>query len=397
MNKKQGKRYYKTLFKKIFEENIDIFTWYEYMYTGSLVLYRWLAKRKKIPDDIDAAINWDNKGIKDLENFCQKIIHTPGTSELKVKTVFAKTYTIHNKIYTIEKQDNIDTRTIDHDLLQILLDSGNIRISYKIHGIIMEIFPEKNGAGLRNLWNMKETIQRESIKTSKKTKIMIPFQNHLTTAEGYAMNFLKEIVRNNIYRFTDQWSKPKDGIRLFTIISLLEKEGEDASPEGIIAFIKHTVKKYNKIPEKKRSLYIDGAIKAFPWIENMMKEIIKEYHKLIKRKDSKKYRFTSFYKKLWTYKKELNTYVNYLEHDMLSMLKKDVLWEKYTIIDAVKSFSKTEKIYDSKELKNISKNLKKIIQSIENIWIRNKNESFAYFYEMYMLKNLFIKPIKKIL
>lgn len=48
-------------------------------------------------------------------------------------------------------------------------------------------------------------------------------------------------------------------------------------------------------------------------------------------------------------------------------------------------------------MKKIAHNLKKITKSMEHISIKNKNESFAYFYEMYMFKNLFIKPIKKIL
>ena len=52
---------------------------------------------------------------------------------------------------------------------------------------------------------------------------------------------------------------------------------------------------------------------------------------------------------------------------MLSMLKKDILGEKYTIIDAVKSFSNKEENYNTQELKKISKNLQKINKSIEHI------------------------------
>lgn len=112
------------------------------------------------------------------------------------------------------------------------------------------------------------------------------------------MNFLKEIIRNNIYRFTDENSKAKDGMRLFSIISLLDRQGEDASPNGVLKFIKDTVKIYEKIPEDNRSKYIGSAIKEFPWIETMMKEIIEEYSNIIKPKDSKNYKFLSFYKKL---------------------------------------------------------------------------------------------------
>lgn len=82
---------------------------------------------------------------------------------------------------------------------------------------------------------------------------------------------------------------------------------------------------------------------------------------------------------------------------MLTMLKKDILGENYTILDVVRSFSHKSKMYKPEELEKIAKNLKKITKEIEHIWIKNRNESFAYFYEMYMLKNLFITPIKKIL
>jgi hypothetical protein len=124
---------------------------------------------------------------------------------------------------------------------------------------------------------------------------------------------------------------------------------------------------YEKIPEESRSKYIGSAIKEFPWIESMMKEIIQEYRALIKPKDTKNYKFLSFYKKLGSYKKELNNYVDYLQNDMLAMLKKDILGEKYTIIDAVKTFSNKGENYNTNELKKISKNLQKINKSIELI------------------------------
>lgn len=397
MKEAKGKKPLKQFYTKIFEKNIGIFSWYEYMYTGSLVLFWWLPTWKKIPDDIDAAINRDNKEVKDLEILCKKIEKTPETSELKIRTVFEKEYSIHGKHFHVQRYEKIDRKTIDQDLLKTLLDAGNIRISYKVYDMVIEIFPEKNGTGLRNLWNMSEIMQYEKIKTDRKTEIVIPFQSNITTAQWYAMNFLKEIVRNNIYRFTDQGSKPKDGIRLFTIISLLEKEGEDASPTGILKFIKKTVGLYAKIPQSKRSLYVDSAINEFPWIEKMLKKIIKEYIALIKEKNVKSHKFMGFYKKLGAYKKELNAYSDYLEKDMLGLLKKDILGEKYLITDAVAAFSNKWEQYDKLKIKEISKNIKKITQSVENIWFKNKNESFAYFYEMYMFKNLFIKPIQKIL
>lgn len=183
MNTIKSKKQLKALHTKIFEKNIDIFSGHEYMYTGSVILFRELPKREKVPDDIDAAINRDHKSIQDIESLCQKIIKTPDTSELKMRTVFARVYTIQKTSHRIEKNRNIDTRTIDPTLLQALLDTGNIRISYKIYGVTIELFPEKNGTGLRNLGNMSEIICRQKIKTDHQTEIIIPFQDHLTTAQ----------------------------------------------------------------------------------------------------------------------------------------------------------------------------------------------------------------------
>ena len=151
MTANKGKKALKALHTKIFEKNIDIFSGYEYMYTGSVILFRDLPKREKIPDDIDAAINRDNKSIQDIQLLCQRILQCPETSELKMRTVFERIYTFPKASFHIQKNQNIDTRTMEKKVLQALLDSGNIRISYKIYGMTMEIFPEKNGTGLRNL------------------------------------------------------------------------------------------------------------------------------------------------------------------------------------------------------------------------------------------------------
>lgn len=380
----------------MFEQNTQLFDDYNYVYTGSLVLFRTVPHRKKIPEDLDVALDRNDKGIDELLKFYRRLKNNEKVDEVAVKTVFEKTYTIDKKDFHFKKYEPINPETIDRKLFETLLDNGNIRIKYGIHGVFTELFPEKNGNGLTNLWIMDKEITHINIKTET-GNMKVPLLCYKAIAQGYVMNFLKEIIRNNIYRFTDLHSKPKDGMRLFSIISLLERQWEDASPAGVLAFIKETVKMYEKIPQNYRSKYISSAIQEFPWIEKMLKEIIQEYKVMIKRKDSKRYRFVSFYKKLGAYKKELNAYVNYLENDMLAMLKKDILGEKYTITDAIKSFSQKWKQYDTEELKKISQNLKKITQSIEHIWIKNKNESFAYFYEMYMLKNLFIKPIKKIL
>ncbi len=392
----QGKRYYKTLYSKVFAQNAQLFDNYQYTYTGSLVLFRTIPHWNKIPEDLDVALDRNGKGIDELLEFYQRLKNNPHVEDIKVKTVFRTKYMINNQEVEVKKYEKIEPETIDRALFERLLENGNIRISYKIYGVITELFPEKNGNGLTNLGIMNKELTHIKIKDGKNI-LEIPMLSYKAIAQGYAMNFLKEIIWNNIYRFTDQNSKAKDGMRLFNIISILDRQGEDASPEGVLKFITSTVNEYKKLPEQHRSKYINSAIKEFPWIKKMMQEIIKEYRIIIKRKDSKKYKFTSFYKKLGVYKKELNQYIDYLQNDMLAMLKKDILGENYTILDAVKSFSQKSKIYKPEELEKIAKNLKKINKEIEHIGIKNKNESFAYFYEMYMLKNLFITPIKKIL
>jgi hypothetical protein len=214
---------------------------------------------------------------------------------------------------------------------------------------------------------MDKTIVYQALKTSDNSVITVPLLSHTAIAQGYAMNFIKEIVWNNIYRFTDMHSKPKDGIRLFTIIYLLEKEGKDASPTGVLKFIKKTVAAYKKLPKSRRSMYIEKAIDEFQWIENMLKDIIKEYANLSKQRTSKKVSFLDFYGELAEYKRELKSYTHYLQKDILSLLKKEIMGEKYCITDAVSNFSHTGEHYEKKEIKQIAKNLDKITKQINTI------------------------------
>jgi len=393
---KKWKKYYKSIYKKVFTQNAKLFSKYQYSYTGSVILFWTIAYRKKIPDDLDVALNRNNKGLNELLDFYETLKNNKHTKNLSIKTVFKHTYKINKQSIQVKKYEQINPKNIDKKLFEILLESGNLRISYDIFWITTELFPEKNGNGLTNLWVMNKTIQYITIKNKSK-KLQIPMLSYNAIAQWYAMNFLKEIVWNNIYRFTELNSKAKDWMRLFSIISLLEKQKEDASPKWTLNFIKNTVNEYKKIQKKHRSKYIDSAITEFPRIYKMMNEIIKEYYNIVKKQNSKKYTFTNFYKKLWNYKKELNQYIGYLQNDMLTMLKKDILWEKYIIYDIVKNFSKQSTVCSGKEIKQITKNLSKINKQIKNVWIKGRNESFAYFYEMYMLKNLYIAPITKIL
>lgn len=258
---------------------------------------------------MDVAVNRNKKTIQDLMEFFDRIDKEPGVSELKIKTVFEKKYSIHGTIYHLKRHEKIDRTTMPADLLETLLETGNLRISYKVEDILIELFPEKNGNGLVNAGNMSKETVYQKVKTEHKTEIIVPFLGDISMAQRYVMSFLKEITWNNVYRFTDPNSKPKDGIRLFIIISLLEKQGKDASPQGVLSFIERTINLYETIPQEKRSLYIESSIQDFPQIKKMLKKIIKEYDKLIKKKDSKNYKFLSFYKKLRTYKKELNAYI----------------------------------------------------------------------------------------
>lgn len=124
---------------------------------------------------------------------------------------------------------------------------------------------------------------------------------------------------------------------------------------------------YKKLPKARRSLYIETAIKEFPWINNMLKDIIKEYSGLSKERTSKKVSFLDFYGELAEYKRELKSYTYYLQKDILSLLKKEVMGEKYCITDAVSNFSHTGEHCEKKEIKQIAKNLNKITKQIDII------------------------------
>ena len=397
MKQSKNKQIYLSRYTDILEKNMKILQWYEYVYTGSIVLFLRIADWKKLPDDVDVAINRNNKTVKDLEILYKQLSKNKDVQHIQLKTVYRKKYNINKMTYELQKYQAIDLKNTPHKLLEILLESGNIRLSYNIDNMTIEIFPEKNGNGLTNLGVMDKTIIYHTLKTTDKSVITVPLLSYTSIAQGYTMNFLKEIVWNNIYRFTDMHSKPKDWIRLFTIIYLLGKEWKDASPKGVLKFIKQTVAEYKKLPKARRSLYIETAIKEFPWINNMLKDIIKEYSGLSKERTSKKVSFLDFYGELAEYKRELKSYTYYLQKDILSLLKKEVMGEKYCITDAVSNFSHTGEHCEKKEIKQIAKNLNKITKQIDIIWIKNKNESFAYFYEMYMLKHLFIKPIANII
>lgn len=151
MTKELGKKHYKTLFTKVFEENTSVFDSYNYVYTGSLVLFWTIPYRKKTPEDLDVALDWNDKGIKELLVFYQRLKNNKKVKELTIKTVFRKTYVINNKEIEVKKYEKIDPKTIDKKLFETLLERGNIRITYEIHGVITELFPEKNGNGLTNL------------------------------------------------------------------------------------------------------------------------------------------------------------------------------------------------------------------------------------------------------
>jgi len=180
------------------------------VYTGSIVLFLRIADWKKLPDDVDVAINRNNKTVKDLEILYKQLSKNKDVQHIQLKTVYRKKYNINKMTYELQKYQAIDLKNTPHKLLEILLESGNIRLSYNIDNMTIEIFPEKNGNGLTNLGVMDKTIIYHTLKTTDKSVITVPLLSYTSIAQGYTMNFLKEIVWNNIYRFTDMHSKPKD-------------------------------------------------------------------------------------------------------------------------------------------------------------------------------------------
>ena len=128
----KGKRYYKALYSKVFAQNAKLFDSYNYTYTGSLILFRTIPRRNKIPEDLDAALDRNNKGIDELLEFYYRLRKDPYAEDVVLKTVFRTTYTIDNKEIEVKKYERIHPETIDRKLLERLLDNGNIRVSYTI-------------------------------------------------------------------------------------------------------------------------------------------------------------------------------------------------------------------------------------------------------------------------
>lgn len=386
-----SKKLYKQHLKKVFEKNALILWKYKYAYAGSLILFRNITSRKKIPEDLDIAVDRNGRGIKELLAFYNKLKNKTYIKDLVFMTVSSGEYSIDHQEYHFKKRETINLETVNYKVLERLLEAGNIRLEYTIYGIISELFIEKNGNGLTNLGTMKKGIEEKIYKKVRgKWTFTVPLLWYKAIAQGYAMNFLKEVAYNNIYRLSDKYSKPKDGMRLNSIIALLKYAGQATGPRDIAKFIENTVKAYKKIPKQKRSIYIEKGINAYKsWIKKMLEKIIQEYEKLTsvceinKRKNNN---FLCFYKKLWNYKKILNNHIAYIQQDILELLKKDILKEKYHL-----------PMSEKPSLSKLAHKIEKIESYIKNIAINKGDEGFAYFYEMYMFENLFVKPIKEAL
>ena len=129
---RKGKRYYKALYSRVFAQNAKLFDNYNYTYTGSLIPFRTIPRRNKIPDDLDAALDWNGKDIDELLNFYYRLRKNPYAKEVIFKTVFKTKYTIDGQEIEVKKYERIYPETIERKLLERLLESGNIRVSYVI-------------------------------------------------------------------------------------------------------------------------------------------------------------------------------------------------------------------------------------------------------------------------
>lgn len=395
--KKTSKTIHKKRIKKVFEKNAILLKDYNYCYSGSLILFRTIPKWNKLPEDLDVAIDRNKKWTKELLELYSKLQKRKYVKDIVFMTVSEWHYIIDWDERIFRKREIIDVENISENLFQKLLESGNIRIEYSINNIPTEIFIEKSGNWLTNLWIMdKTTLTKKYKKTAWKWYFYVPFLSYESVAEWYAINFLKEIFYNNIYRLWDHYEKPKDGMRLNNIIALLKYSWKYESPKTVLSFIQDTVEKYSKLPESRRSIYIKTAIEEFSWIKQLLKNLIYEYEKIrpLKYKKSKNKKFISFYKKLSFYKSILHSNIEYVQKDILELLKKDIYGEKYIITDVVDELSHEKQHLDKISLKDLIKKINKVEKYIEEIDLTKNNESFSYFYEMYMFKNLFIKPIK---
>ena len=64
-----SKKLYKEYLKKVFEKNATLLQKYHYAYAGSLILFRNIPSRKKIPEDLDVAVDRNGKGVQELLKF----------------------------------------------------------------------------------------------------------------------------------------------------------------------------------------------------------------------------------------------------------------------------------------------------------------------------------------
>ena len=121
------------------------------MYTGSIILFLRIADRGKLPDDIDVAINRNEKSVDDLKILYKALLTNEEVKNVKIKTIYRKTYVIDKVSYDFQKYQTIDIENTPHKLLETMFEAGDLRLSYLIDNMAIEIFPEKNGNGLTNL------------------------------------------------------------------------------------------------------------------------------------------------------------------------------------------------------------------------------------------------------
>ena len=264
--------------------------------------------------------------------------------------------------YTVKKNQHI---YIKDPLLDTLLIQGNIKLTYDYQTMPVELFPEQEGNGVTNIDVCNPCIHHQEI-----NGIQVPVLDIMEVAKRYVINLIDEITNKKLSNIKHPDYKHKDALRLNTIIQILYVSNKDASPKGVIKFIKNYITSLKKhIPPKKRSIFIQTILRNYSKVYKKISYMAKLYNKLtIKQLEgTKEVDFSKFHEDL---KKELTKI-----YDIVDVYQKKLLHNIY--------IKKTNLFKEIQEVEG-----EKIQNYLQKINLTNKINSFAYFYEFYSIMDM---------
>ncbi len=347
----------KTLHKLI-ADHAKILKDYHYAYISSTALFLLLPGYKGTPSDFDIALNWNGKSKKEFIQLYKYLKNQPWITKICLKTI--ENQSIANQI--IEKNQTV---ALSSPILNKLITQGNVRITYIYNTMPVELFPEQKGNGVTNI-----DLCDPYIHTIKIHKTNVAVLNMLDVAKRYVINFIDEVSRKSLTHITDPDYKHKDALRLNTIIQILYIHKKDATPKGILFFIKNYIKELKThVTPHKRSGFIKRMLENYPNVYKKLKTIAKMYEEydIYQYNGKKEVAFSKFH------------------HELKAEITKI-----YQVIDLYQNHMH-QNLYIKKRnfLKTITdKECGKIKTYLQKINLTNKVNWFAYFYEVYSIINM---------